>query len=441
MQRITVLFVLATSLTFLTFSNATVGQTTSDPTVTVIHAGRMFDSEQGVFLPARDIIIKGNLIEAVGENIPVPKDARVVDLQGYAVLPGLIDAHTHLLYLENPQAGPVMEGVKALTLEGTTLRALHGAARARTFLMAGITTVRDLGNSGRFGDVALRSAINDGSLEGPRMYVSGPGLSAEGGQFPGLQFDYRRIAEEEYRIIRGAQDATLAVRENATYGANVIKIYADNTPNRTMLSVEEMKAIIAEAHLLRLKVAAHATHDLSITRAVEAGVDSIEHGYQVTDETLKLMKQRGVSLVPTDGDSKSIKIYFERSRLDAGKDQQMVSQYLERTRERLRRAIAAGVTIVAGSDMYIDLGIPQGEAARRVIFGYHEAGMDTVEVLKSATINAGRLIGDQRLGAIKKGCFADIIAVEGDPVKDFDAMERVRFVMKNGKIYSGRQGN
>src|SRR5215471_8047531 len=221
-MRLAKIILVLASLALVTESAASMRQIKSEPALTLIRAGRLFDSEQGIFHPARDIIVKGNLIEEVGENLPVPKDARVVDLRSYTILPGLIDAHTHLLYLEDPRNGLSMEGIKSLTMEGTPLRALHGAARARTFLMAGITTVRDLGNSGRFGDVALRAAINDGSLEGPRMYVSGPGLSAEGGQFPGLQLDYRRIAEEEYRIIRGVQDAQLAVRENANYGANVI---------------------------------------------------------------------------------------------------------------------------------------------------------------------------------------------------------------------------
>ena len=412
------------------------GQTPTAPEVIVIRAGRPFDSEKGIFLPTRTIVIKNNLIEAMGENIAVPSGARVIDLSRYTVLPGLIDAHTHLLYLEDPSSDASIEGIQALTVEGTTLRALRGAARGRTFLNAGITTVRDLGNSGRFGDVALRTAIAEGSVDGPRMYVSGPGLSPEGGQFPGLQNSYRQIAEEEYRIVRGAEDARLAVRENVNYGAQLIKIYANNTPNPNYLSMEEMRAIVEEARLLRIKVAAHATNDIAVRRAVEAGVDSIEHAYEVKDETLAMMKQRGTALVPTDIDSFSLKRYVERTKSPASPSLQ---GYIESTHERLRRAIAAGVTIVAGSDNYLDMGMPQGEAARRVLFAYREAGMGPAQILQSATINAARLIGDLRLGVLKAGSFADIIAVEGDPVKDFNAIEAVTFVMKNGKVYVNAQ--
>ena len=405
-----------------------------NPPVTVIRAGRLFDSESGTFLPARDIIVKGNMIETVGENLAVPAGATVIDLRKYTVLPGLIDAHTHLLYLENPKGGLTMEGIKALTVEGTPLRALRGAARGKTFLMAGITTVRDLGNSGRFGDVALRTAINEGSLDGPRMYVSGPGLSSEGGQFPGLQFAYKQIAEEEYRIVRGTEDARSAVREAATYGANTIKIYSNNTPNPTFLSIDEMKAIVDEAHLLRMKVAAHATSDTAVRRATEAGVDSVEHAYQVSDETLKLMAEKKVAMVPTDADFQSFKYFIEQGEGQKLTDEQ-INQQLKPLRDRLQRAIAAGVTIVAGSDMYIDMQRPQGEAAKRVLFAYLEAGMKPAQILQAATINAARLFGNPRLGAIKAQTFADIIAVEGNPADDFNAIEKVRFVMKNGKVY------
>lgn len=411
-------------------------QTPIDTGVTLIHAGRVFDSERGVFTAARDILVRRGVIDTIAERLPAPAGARVVDLSRFSVLPGLIDSHTHLLYLESPAGELTTQGASAVIMEGTPLRALHGAARARTFLAAGITTVRDLGNSGRFGDMALRDAIRDGSVDGPRMIAAGPGLSPEGGQFPGLQSSYRAIAEEEYRVVRGPQDAALGVRENVTYGADVIKIYSNNTPNRGSLSVDEMRAIVDEAHRLHVKVTAHATSDEAVWRAAVAGVDGIEHVYQVADSTLTLMKQKGIVMVPTDLDSATMLRYASRSQGKFTVTPAQVPTFLTGQRERLRRAMKIGVTIAAGSDNYIDLGMPQGDAAKHNLFAYAEAGMPAPSVLQAATLNASRLLGlEGKIGVIKPKAFADIIAVEGDPATDIHALERVRFVMKQGTTY------
>lgn len=411
-------------------------QTPIDTGVTLIHAGRVFDSERGVFTAARDILVRRGVIDTIAERLPAPAGARVVDLSRFSVLPGLIDSHTHLLYLESPAGELTTQGASAVIMEGTPLRALHGAARARTFLAAGITTVRDLGNSGRFGDMALRDAIRDGSVDGPRMIAAGPGLSPEGGQFPGLQSSYRAIAEEEYRVVRGPQDAALGVRENVTYGADVIKIYSNNTPNRGSLSVDEMRAIVDEAHRLHVKVTAHATSDEAVWRAAVAGVDGIEHVYQVADSTLTLMKQKGIFMVPTDLDSATMLRYASRSQGKFTVTPAQVPTFLTGQRERLRRAMKIGVTIAAGSDNYIDLGMPQGDAAKHNLFAYAEAGMPAPSVLQAATLNASRLLGlEGKIGVIKPKAFADIIAVEGDPATDIHALERVRFVMKQGTTY------
>src|SRR5262245_31462816 len=174
-----------------TFATGLTAQTQADTGITLIHAGRVFDSEHGVMLTKRDILVRRGTIDTIAERLTPPAGTRVVDLSRYTVLPGLIDSHTHLLYLESPAGDLTTQGAKALIIEGTPLRALHGAALGRTCLAAGITTVRDLGNSGHFGDVALREAIKDGSVDGPRILAAGPGLSPEGGQFPGLQQGYR----------------------------------------------------------------------------------------------------------------------------------------------------------------------------------------------------------------------------------------------------------
>ena len=421
-------------------SAVSIAQSPRDTTPIVVRAGRLFDSEAGVFLSAREILIRDSVVVQVAEKVARPAGARIVDLSQYTVMPGLIDAHTHLLFLQEISGNLTMEGLKALVNEGLPLRALHGAARARTFLDAGITTVRDLGNSGRFGDVALRHAIEDGSVVGPRMIVSGPGLSSVGGQFPGLVPGYESLAADEYRIVRNAADAADAVRENVTMGARVIKIYSNNSPNPGYLTLEEMRSIVATAKLYDVRVAAHATNDAAVYRAALAGVNSIEHGYQVADSTLALMARNGVTLTPTDIDSASVVQYFKLQ--NPGKATPVTDQmnaYLAQSRNRLMRAVKAGVTITAGSDNYLNFEEPQGVAAKQLLLSYRAAGMTAAQVLQAATINDARLLGMAgRIGVIKPGALADLIAVDGDPEKDFTAINRVKFVMKDGTVHLGK---
>ena len=353
-------------------------------------------------------------------------------------------------------AGPVgdnlpLANLQATVIDGTPLRVLRASARAGTYLRAGFTAIRDLGDSGRFLDVALRKAIDEGTIDGPRMIVSGPGFITD---FAWFQPQYSSFLSEEYRVIRGPVDAALAVRENFSRGAEVIKMYSGTIgPGLPpMMTPEEMQAIVQEAHRLGMKVAAHAASDRSVRAAVDAGVDSIEHAYTITDATLALMKQKGVALVATDIDSATELRYdiVTEPRYDMSKPAPTpgeIAADLTPRRQRLMRAVASGVLIAAGSDLYIDLGWSQGEAARHVLFSYAEAGMQNVAVLQTATINAARVIGldkpvpgrlPQRahgIGVVKVGAFADIIAVEGDPGVDIQALKNIRFVMKAGTVY------
>ncbi|WP_345226720.1 amidohydrolase family protein [Hymenobacter koreensis] len=400
--------------------------------MTAIKAGRLFDSERGIVLTNQIIIIRGNSITAVGKGIAIPPGATVLDLSQYTVLPGLIEAHSHLLMEHPGDEDNTLTVTKAVTMEGDALRALRGAARAQSYLDAGYTTVRDLGNSGVYADVALKRAIDEGTLPGPRLYVSGPGLAPEGGQVPGLMPGQTQLITGDYRIIRGVEDARLAVREHVYHGVDLIKIYSNSSPNKTYLSVPEMHAIVEEAHLHQLKVTAHATTDLAIRRALQAGVDGIEHGYVVADSTLRRMRRQHVILVPTDMDFQLAQRQVDKLRMNLSAEQ--VRTLAKPYHDRLLRARQAGTTIAAGSDMYMGLGLSRGQAAKRLLFAYAEAGLPLADILRAATWNGALLLAEPRLGRLQAGAWADIIAVKGNPLESLSSLEGVAFVMKAGVV-------
>ena len=409
----------------------------------LIKAGKLFNSETGIFQPDMAIFITDNIIKRLKPYSEVSekekKEYELIDLSKYTVLPGLIDAHTHLLNKETIVPDNKFSGLdmmKSLTMEGDAYRAIYGSVRAKAYLEAGITAVQDLGNSGMYADIALRKAIENGLVVGPRMRCSGRGLSSEGGQMPDVIYKHRDIINDEYRIIKGAEDAVQAVRENITQGADVIKIYSNNTPNVTALSVEEMQAIVKEAHRYGVRVTAHATDNESVYNAVISGVDGIEHGYQIADSTMELMAKKGVLLVPTDGDSVTTLQYAKLSWPGDLKQQKNMMFYQKYLGARLKRAIKKGVTIVAGSDDYIDFKLPFSEPSVRTLIGYYESGMSIVDILKSATINGAKQLNwPDKIGIIKPGFYADIIAVDNDIDKNINLILKVHFVMKDGKVY------
>lgn len=418
---------------FILFTNLTFAQW-DESKITYIKAGKLFDAENGKILTDFIIKIENSRIAEVGKNIVIPQNSKIIDLSTYTVLPGLIDGHTHVMTLENlNNENPMAD---KLLFEGDALRVLRGAKRAKSWLENGFTTIRDLGDSGSFLDVALKRAINEGTVVGPRMFVSGPIIISEGGQVRGLLKKHRTVISDEYTIVRNVDDAINSVRLHVNYGADIIKICANNSPNNTSLTIDEMKAIVKMAHRYGKKVTAHATTDLAVWEAVTAGVDSIEHGYQISDSTLKLMAEKGVALVPTDiSESLFHKLYdivdFQWNREKA------LKRAKDRYKDRLLRAINAGVTILTGSDNYLDFEMPQGEAAKNILVAYHEEGMKPLQILSSSTYLSAKFMGkENELGTIKKGAYADIIAVKGDLENDFsNTIFNLVFVMKNGEIY------
>jgi imidazolonepropionase-like amidohydrolase len=402
----------------------------------LIRAGNVYNSAKSSFEKNQEILIDNGIIAEIGSKISVPPGTEVIDMSKHTVTPGLIDAHTHLLLHMPYSKGPSPMVVDPM-VHSEAERVLRGAYIGRTYLNAGFTTVRDLGNSGLFFDVTLKNAINKGYVDGPRMFVSGPILSAVGGQFLELPHHLGSVATQEYRIIKSVEDARLAVKENLNSGADVIKICSDNSPNQFLLTIDEMKAIVETAHQYGKKVTAHATFDQSIRNAVLAGVDGIEHGYGVSDSTLTLMAQKHVYLVPTPV---SFQEGLNRVKLlngITGKTAEgIVNDFVLPNRIAIQKAIQKGVKIVAGSDYYNETDDPVGKQAKDMLVAYTEAGVKVADVLRFATYNSSQILGMEGvIGVLKKGAKADISIFGGDLEQDFlKSLYDVRLVIKNGVV-------
>lgn len=396
----------------------------------LIRAGKLYDSETNTFLNNIDILVEGNLIAKIDKEIPVSDSIQILDLKNSTIVPGLIDIHTHFLLFQNMKDNIAIDAILSASEE----RVLRGAYIARTYLEAGFTTVRDVGNSGQYLDVYLQRAIDREYVVGPRMLVSGPIIGPVGGQFYQLPFhSEKEIVEGEYRVVKNLEDAKLAVKEHVNRSVNVIKILANG--ERLSLTLQEMKAIVEVAHQYGLDVTAHATYDEAIRIAVNAGVDGIEHGYYVSDSTLELMAQKNVYLVPTDPSVERIIKQYEV----LGKSDYTIESIKEEIKilpDRLNRAINKGVMIVSGSDAYFDLGIPQGDAAKDVLIAYYESGISVTNVLKFATINGAKAIGmEGKIGILKEGAEADIVVFQGDLENNFkNSLFNVSYVIKGGKL-------
>jgi imidazolonepropionase-like amidohydrolase len=396
-------------------------------------ADHVFDARSGTLLDRQAVLVGADgKVAAVGavETIKAPAGARTVRFPaGTTLLPGLIDAHTHLLETFDTRLGDDDPNTLLNVAEvSTAKRALLGAKHAREDLLAGITTARDLGNSGLNGDVALKAAIEAGWVEGSRLVVSTRALSPVGGQFPRMIAEAGPVVAQEYAVVTGPEQARAAVRQAKYDGADLIKVIVDNA--FMSLAPDEMKAIVEEAHRLRMKVAAHAVGAVAAVTAVEAGVDSIEHGYRVSDATLAQMAKAHIYLTPTDSPADSPLWEI------GAPSKARVAAIVALGQRRLRKAVELGAPIAFGSDAYYGFpGRTRGETSLETLRAYSQSGMTPAQVIQAATINAATLLGlEAKVGSLEAGKLADIVAVGGDPLKDPLLLQHVGFVMKAGEI-------
>src|SRR6202167_501671 len=402
---------------------------TAQPPRILIRAGHIVDVRTGHEPPDQTIVVTGDRITSIAATSGTIAQAgdREIDLRYMTVLPGLIDVHTHLTFSND------FDTYTRLSPDAVR-EALNGVRFAKITLEAGFTTVRNVGASG-YSDVALRDYIDAGHIPGPHMQVSGPPLGITGGHC-----DNNFLPAEYHGTTEGVADGIAAVqqrvRQNIKYGVDLIKVCATggvlskgDDPKASQYSLDELKALIADAHRLGRKVAAHAHGAEGILFATQAGVDSIEHGTYIDEDDIAAMKQRGTWLVPT--------LYLidwmrDNGHLPAMFQKKMI-EVSAAVVQNQRKAIAAGVKVALGTDAAV---YPHGLNAHEVEVYVTELGMTPLAALQTGTINAADLMGwSDRTGALEPGKWADVIAVDGDPLSDVRTLQHVRFVMKSGTVY------
>jgi imidazolonepropionase-like amidohydrolase len=395
----------------------------------LIRAGHVVNVRSGQEPADQTIVVSGDRIAAIAATASTPAQPgdREIDLRSRTVLPGLIDVHTHLTFAND------FDPYTRLSTDAVR-EALNGVRFAKITLEAGFTSVRNVG-AGGYSDVALRDYINSGYIPGPHMQVSGPPLGITGGHC-----DNNFLPAEYHASTEGIADGIPAVqqhvRQNIKYGVDLIKVCATggvlskgDDPQASQYSLEELKALVADAHRLGRKVAAHAHGAEGILFATQAGVDSIEHGSYIDQDDIAAMKQRGTWLVPT--------LYLidwmrENGHLPAMFQKKMMDVSAA-VLQNQRKAIAAGVKVALGTDAAV---YPHGLNAHEVEVYVTRLGMTPLAALQTGTINAADLMGwSDRAGALEPGKWADIIAVDGDPLSDVRTLQNVRFVMKSGIVY------
>src|ERR1700722_12929719 len=407
----------------------------SAASVTVIRAGTLIDGASDAPRKNQLIFVRGERIEKVLDgSAPIPASAKVIDLSGATVLPGLIDSHTHIfLWGEEPAKG----GYDVNILKsGIALRAARATFATRRALEQGFTTLRDLETEGAgYGDVEIKQAIEEGTIPGPRLFCATRAISTTGGynlEDYAPELDMPKGAQ----LVDGPVEARKAARQQLEHGADWIKVYMTHRSwvdkegklvSQPTLTVEELKAIVDETHGWGKKVACHAYNGIGLQRALDGGCDSIEHGLEITDAQIAQMLKQGTWYVPT------LQVYYtdwDPPDTDAGKR--------DRKRAELHgvsfgKALRAGVKIVYGTDMG---GIPWTEPIAQEFARMVSMGMTPMDAIQSATVRASEMLDMKgEIGVVAAGAYADIVAVSGDPLKDVEELEHVHFVMHNGAVF------
>src|SRR3989454_3971927 len=384
-----------------------------------IKAGKVVDPETGKTSTNQIILVEGKRIKEVGANIPIPSGAKVIDLSKSTVFPGMYDAHTHLCMTVKARRDAGNYFFTTL-LDTTAYRAIEGVANAKAMLESGFTGVRDVGNAGNYADTDLRRAIERGVVPGPTIVNAGIIIAPYGGQFH-LQPEKKDLATPEYLFADTRDEMRKALAQNIHFGAKVIKIVVDDQDY--IYSADDIRFIREEAHGAGLKLAAHCWTHPGAHNAAEAGVDSIEHGFRMTDDDLQLAKKNGVTLVGTD---------FTQKMTEALGNPWEHGVWVD----RLKRAYKIGVNMAFGTDVDIALpGETRGTLAIEYIDSWVEAGVPAPDILRAMTANAARLLGvGKERGFLKPGMAAGIIATPAKPPATIPTLQKGSFVMKDGAI-------
>ncbi len=394
--------------------------------VVAIRAGTVIDPAHGTSAKDQVILVEGGKIKAIGAGLAIPAGAEVIDLSHEWLTPGLIDAHTHMTLTEIEGDAPF----ESFYLnQSSTLRGLRGLHNSMEVLRAGFTTLRDVGNSAEWAMSDVRRAIESGWFVGPTIIDSGKIIAPFGGQSRNIPPKQGPFWQFEYIDADGPAEIRKAVRTNIYYGAGVIKLVADNNPYH--YSIEEFRAAVDEAHRAGIPVAVHVYAGDALENAIEAGVDSIEHGFDLTDAQMKRMKDKGIFLVGTD---------FPRAHLDivgtSGGILPEPAVLAPKIIDRLKRANRIGVRMAFGSDTVIDMpGRTRGDLMFDYLAVWRAAGVAPMDILRAMTTNAAELLRiNKTRGSIGEGLSADIVATPANPLEDIEGLRKIDFVMKDGKI-------